>query len=153
MVSRELIVIFFLSLILGCATASNKGVITEVEIVEFGIYKKAKEGIYVYVRETEHIPSIRGTRFGAAYRIYGEPLGATAYVYEYWVVAPRTEYRPYSIPWGGKRKVELGADRYTYFGVFGGIEGLPGRVTLVVKKKDGTVFLEKDFWIVEVDDE
>jgi hypothetical protein len=141
----------------GCAIEPETGVVTGVEIVDFGIEIQAgdRSDTLEFFEETTRIPFKTGIRYGFRFRVLGEPDGSSAQLKLLWITTPdsRTTRRARSQLFTRKLSTQVGSVYYmTSRTSWDGDLRRPFRAKFVVGNDDGTVYAEKDFWIVESED-
>lgn len=138
----------------ACAIQPETGVVTGVEIVDFGIEIQAEDNPdkQAFFEETNRIAFKTGIRYGLRFRVLGEPEGSSVQLKLLWITTPDSPTTKQARSQLFTRELSTQVGKVYYMTSRTSRDGdlrRPFRAKFVVGDDDGTVYAEKDFWIVE----
>ena len=143
-----------ISMLAGCAIKPETGVVSGVEIVDFGIEIREEDNPdkQAFFEETNRIPYQTGMRYGLRFRVLGEPIGSSVQLTLLWIDTPDSPTTKQARSDLYKRKLSTEVGKVYYMTSRTSAKDdlrRPYRAKFVVGDDDGTVYVEKDFWIVD----
>ncbi len=142
----------------ACASNPETGVVSGVEILEFGIEVQDENSSDhgIILEKTSSIPFKKGTGFGIKYRALGEPDGSSVNLKLLWITTPKssTTRQARSRSFMMRRSIKVGGIYYMKTSTDrDGDMRRPYREKFIIGDDDGTVYAEMDFWIVDEEDD
>ena len=146
-----------LFILAGCAIKPETGVVSGVDILEYGfeVQDKNDSDSEVVLENSSNIPYKQATDYGLRFRLNGEPDGSAANLKLLWITTPdsRTTKQARSRVLTRELSMKIGGTYYmTSSTIWYGEMRRPYRTKFVIGDNDGTIYAEMSFWIVDDDD-